>query len=358
MLNREEKNEKVILAIEIIIKAGLLILVLYVAYLILKPFLTIVAWAIILAVAASPLIDILEKRFDHRKKIIIGLTVVIVATLLIPTHMVTHNMAESSQTLYQGLKDGSVPIPTPTEKVKEWPIIGEKSYELWDDASKNLKNTLKPYGEEIKKMTKSVISALGSWIGTMWMFASAVVVAAAFLIGKKGSVKFYRNLSRRVLEDKGDEWSTLSTLTVRSVMYGILGVAIIQSMSGLVVMMVYGIPLALVWALGIMFLTIVQIPTFFVTVPVMAYAFSQGTGAAEFIFAILMSLVTIMDLILKPMLLGRGLEVPMLVILIGAIGGVMLMGFIGLFVGAVIMALTYTLFQLWISEADVTEIKP
>ncbi len=352
-----QREEKVQLAMEIAIKLGLLAIVIYLSYLIAKPFILIVAWSVILAVAISPFIDSLEKRFDHRKKIIIGLTVVVVAALLIPTHMISRNMFDSTQTLYQGLKDGNVLIPQPTEKVKEWPVIGEKSYELWDAASENLKETLKPFKENIKKMGKSVISALGSWIGTMYMFAGSVIIAAFFLMGKEGSVKFYRKLSRRVLGKRGDKWADLSTLTVRSVMYGILGVAIIQSTSGLIVMEIMGIPFALVWALGIMFLTIIQIPTLFVTFPVIAYAFSQGTGAEEFIFAIAMLIVTIMDLILKPMLLGRGLDVPMLVIFIGAIGGVILMGFIGLFVGAVVLALTYTLFGFWMGEEDTNAIE-
>jgi len=101
-----------------------------------------------------------------------------------------------------------------------------------------------------------------------------------------------------------------------------------------------------------MFLTIIQIPALLIAGPVIAYVFSQGSGTVEVIFAIYMILVSMSDGVLKPMLMGRGVDVPMLIILIGAIGGMMLMGMIGLFVGAVIFALAYTLFEFWIKGVD------
>ena len=104
-----------------------------------------------------------------------------------------------------------------------------------------------------------------------------------------------------------------------------------------------------------MFLTIIQVPALLILGPVIAYVFSQGSGTAEIVFAIYMLIVGASDGVLKPMLMGRGVDVPMLVILIGAIGGMMLMGMIGLFIGAVIFALAYQLFGLWIAEVRESE---
>jgi predicted PurR-regulated permease PerM len=106
-----------------------------------------------------------------------------------------------------------------------------------------------------------------------------------------------------------------------------------------------------------MFLTIIQLPALIIIAPVIAYVFSQGSGTAETVFTIYMLIVGASDGVLKPMLMGRGVDIPMLVILIGAIGGMMLMGMIGLFVGAVIFALSYKLFELWIAEAKVSDEK-
>ncbi len=348
----QEREEKVNLAIEIAIKVGLIAMVIYLSYLIAKPFMAIVVWGVIIAVAISPLVNGLEKRFGHRKKIIIAITVAVIAALLIPTYSLSGKVIESSQALVHAMQDGNVTIPPPTEKVKEWPLIGEKSYAFWDSASKNLKETLAPFSDKIKKAAGSIFSTMGGLLGTIFMFVGSMVIAAVFLIGSEGAVQFYKNLSRRLMGDKGDEWAALSTSTVRGVVNGVLGVAVIQAVLALIGMGLMGIPLAMVWAIGIMFLTIIQVPALLIIGPVIAYVFSQGSGVAEVIFTVYMLVVGSIDGVLKPILMGRGVPVPMLVIMVGAIGGMMLMGMIGLFVGAVIFALAYTLFTFWIAEVQ------
>lgn len=348
----KQREEKVSLSIEIAIKVGLIALVVYLSYLIAKPFMAIVVWGVIIAVALSPLIDSLEKHFGHRKKIIIGITIAIIAALVIPTYSLSGKMIESSQTIIHAMQEGNITIPPPTEEVKEWPLIGEKSYAFWDSASKNLKAALEPFSDEIKKLAGSIFSAVGSGLGTIFMFVGSMIIAAVFLVGSEGAVKFYKNVSRRLMGDKGDEWAQLSALTVRSVVNGVLGVAVIQATFALIGMGLMGVPLAMVWAVGIMFLTIIQVPALLIIGPVIAYVFSQGSGTAEVIFTIYMLIVGASDGVLKPILMGRGVDVPMLVILIGAIGGMILMGMIGLFVGAVIFALAYTLFGFWMTELE------
>jgi len=352
MISLEQREEKVKLAIEVAIKLGLLTMVIYLSYLIAKPFMAIVVWGIIIAIAIAPLVESLAERFGHRTKIIIAITVVVIAALVIPTYSISGKLVASSQTLVQAIQDGNASIPAPTEKVKSWPVIGEKSYAFLDAASKNLKETLAPFSKEIKEMAGSIFSAIASGIATVFMFVASMIIAAVFLVSSESSVRFYKNISRRLLGDKGDEWANLSALTVRSVVNGVLGVAIIQAILALIGMGLMGVPFAAVLAVGIMFLTIIQIPALLIIAPVIAYVFSQGSGTAEIVFTIYMLIVGASDGVLKPMLMGRGVDVPMLVILIGAIGGMMLMGMIGLFVGAVIFALAYTLFGFWMAEIE------
>lgn len=358
MTKIQEREEKVKLAIEIATKVGLLAMVIYISYLIAKPFIAIIVWGIIIAVALSPVINSLEKRFGNRKKVIIGFTVAIIAALLIPSYMLSGSVIESSQTLVHAMQDGNVTVPPPTEKVKEWPLIGEKAYAFWDSASNNLRKTLEPYSEDIRKMVKSIFSALGSGLGTVFMFIGSFIIAAAFLIGRDRAGKFYHTILRRIVgEDRGDEWAVLTTLTIRSVVTGVLGVAVIQATFALVGLVLMGVPFAVVLAIGIMFLTIIQIPALLIIGPVIAYVFSQGSGTAEIVFTIYMLIVGASDGVLKPILMGRGVDIPMLIILIGAIGGMILMGMIGLFIGAVIFALAYKLFGLWIAEVEETVVE-
>jgi predicted PurR-regulated permease PerM len=312
----------------------------------------IIVWGAIIAVAISPLVNYLEKRFGNRKKIIIGITIAVIIALILPTYSLSGKTITSSQNIIHSMQDGNITIPPPTEKVKEWPLIGNKAYTFWNNASHNLKKTLKPFSSNIKSAVSSILSSLGGFIGTIFMFIGSLIIAAIFLIGSEKSIQFYKDVSRRLMGDKGDEWVNLSTLTVRSVVNGVLGVAVIQAIFALIGMALMGVPLAIVWAVAIMFLTIIQLPALIIIAPIIAYVFSQGSGTAEVIFAIYMILVGASDGILKPMLMGRGVNVPMLVILIGAIGGMMLMGMIGLFVGAVIFALAYTLFGFWMKDIE------
>jgi len=351
-MDRQVREEKIKLSIEIAVKLSIIALVVYFSYLIAKPFMPLVIWGIIIAVAIAPLVKSLENRFGHRKKIIIGITVAVIAALILPTYSLSGKTIETSQHLIHVMQEGNITIPPPTEKVKSWPLIGEKTYALWENASHNLKETLAPFSKDITKALTSLLSSLGGLIGTIFMFVGSMIIAAFFLIGQEGAVTFYKDLSRRLMGEKGDAWATLSTLTVRSVVNGVLGVAVIQAIFALIGMTLMGIPLAIVWAVIIMFLTIIQLPALIVIAPMLAYVFSQGSGTAEIVFSVYMLIVGASDGVLKPMLMGRGVDVPMLVILIGAIGGMMLMGMLGLFVGAVIFALAYTLFNFWMQDND------
>ena len=354
----QEREEKVNLAIEIAIKLSIIAIVVVISFLIAKPFIPIVLWGAIIAVAISPLINSLEKRFGNRKKIIIAITVAVIATLVIPTYLLSGKTIETSQNIIHVMQEGNITIPPPTEKVKEWPVIGEKAYAFWDSASHNLKTTLAPFSDEIKAGATKLLSSLGGLIGTILMFVISMIIAAVFLIGSEGSVKFYKDISRRLMGDKGDEWAELSTATIRGVVNGVIGVAVLQGVLSLIFMVLMGVPLAIVWAILIMFVAILQLPALIISAPVIAYVFSQGSGTPEVIFAIFMVIVAAGDGAIKPILMGRGVDAPMLVIMVGAIGGMMLMGMVGLFVGAVIFALAYKLFTFWMAEVkEESEVK-
>ncbi len=350
MSKMAERKEKVGLAVEIAVKLGTLALVLYISFLIVRPFITIALWAIIIAVAVSPLIDRLSAKFGSRKKVIVGLTVIVILAMVIPAWSLSDRAVQSYDSVAHIVQNG-VTIPPPTEQVREWPLIGEKSYDLWLSASKNLKATLAPFKNEIHELFSKLLSAMGSGLVAALIIIGAFIIAAFLLLTKEKSVAFYRHLSHRLMGDLGDEWVTLSALTVRSVATGVIGVAVIQASFALAGMLMMDVPFALVWAIGVMFLTIIQLPPLIILGPVIVYVFSQGSGTAEVVFAVYTLIVGASDGVLKPLMMGRGVDIPMLVILVGAIGGMVLWGMIGLFVGAVVFALAYKLFGLWLADA-------
>jgi len=350
---KQKTDESVKIAIEIAVKLGILAVILFVSFLIIKPFLALIIWAIILAVALSPVINKLSKKLDVTKnKILVSFSVIVILALGVPTYMVSDKAVESISSLSTIVKDGSFKIPPPNQNVKEWPIIGEKSYNLWLSASNNLKETLTPFEQNIKDIASKLISAIGGVL-SMILFSIVSIIIAAFLIkDEQKYAQAYKNISIRLIGDKGEEWANLSALTIRSVATGIIGVAFIQAVAVFPALLVMDVPFAILIALCVMFLTIIQMPPTIILVPVIAYVFSYADGTGATIFAIYVLIVGASDSVLKPLLMGRGVDIPMLVILIGAIGGMILMGMIGLFVGAVIFALAYKLFKLWIAEVE------
>jgi len=350
-VNTNTQNEnKINISIDIAVKLGLLVMAVYISFLIAKPFIAIVVWGIIIAIAISPLINKLQNYYSNKKMIVILFTIAVISILVIPTYLLSDKVIDSTQNLISSLENGKISIPAPNENVKEWPIIGKKLYAFWSSASVNIQTTLEPFTQNIKNLATSIFSALGNGIATIFMFIGSMIIAAIFLLNSEASTKFYTKVLKRLVGKKAEEWATLSTVTVRSVVTGVIGVAVIQAFFAAIGLVLMDIPLSLFWALLIMFLTIIQVPALLVIGPIIAYVFSQGSGTPEIIFTIYMLIVGASDGVLKPMLMGRGLDIPMLVILIGAIGGMILMGMIGLFVGAVIFALTYELFILWVNE--------
>jgi predicted PurR-regulated permease PerM len=349
------KNEIVNLAIEIVVKLVLLGIVLYWALMILKPFIVLVIWAIIIAVTLSPLITKLEKRFSGKRKMIIWtITLTGVLALLVPTYMLSDSVIASYQDVAHQLKEGSLVVPPPSDKVAEWPLVGEKLHALWSGAATNLEETLRKYQEPLKAYGSKIASAVGSALGAVVQFVIALIIAAVFLSNSEGSVKVTNAIARRLIGEKGVEWAQLSAMTVRSVVQGILGIAIIQATASLFGMIAIGVPFAAIWAFVVLFLAIIQLPPIIILGPIIAYVFSYADTTPATIFAVYAVIVGASDGFLKPLLLGRGVDIPMLVILLGAIGGMILSGIIGLFVGAVILALAYKLFMTWL-EAEVKE---
>ena len=349
------KDEIVNLTIEIVVKLVLLGAVLAWAFMILKPFIILVIWAIIIAVALSPLVIKLEKRFPGKRSMITwAITLGFIATLAIPTYMLSDSVIESSQHLAHQLKEGTLKVPPPSDKVAEWPLVGEEIYTLWESAATNLEQTLMKYQPQVKEYGGKIASAVASGIGAVLQSIFALILAALFLINSEGGVKVSHAIARRLIGDKGVEWADLSALTVQSVVQGIIGIALIQSIFSLIGMVLIGVPFAALWAFAVLFIAIIQVPTLVVLGPIIAYVFSYADATPATIFAVYMVIVGGSDTFLKPLLLGRGVDIPMLVILLGAIGGMILSGIIGLFVGAVILALAYKLFVTWL-EAEVKE---
>jgi len=347
------KDEIISLSLEIIIKAVLLGVILFYALAVIKPFIIPVLWGIIIAVTFSPLIEKLDRDLKMKRSLIITLfTILLSMMILVPTYMLSDSVIESSQKLASDLQNGTLVIPAPTEHVKEWPIIGEKAYNLWSSAATDLKSTLISLKPVISEYSHKVASVIGGALGAVFQFVISLIIAAIFLANNEASIRIFHTISKRLVGDHGIEWAKLSALTIKSVVQGVIGIAITQAILSFIGFVLIDVPLAWFWAFIVLFLAIIQLPPIIILGPIIAYVFSYADTTPATIFAVYAVFVGASDGFLKPLFLGRGVDIPMLVILLGAIGGMILSGILGLFVGSVGLALAYKLFMLWLDNNE------
>ena len=248
------------------------------------------------------------------------------------------------------LEEGTFKVPPPAEDVAEWPVIGKPVYDAWKLASVNLDAAIKAFEPQLKELASGLISGVAGLGVTILLSLISIIIAGVFLVKADSGETTARKAFKILIGKQGEGFTELAGATIRSVVQGVLGVAIIQSVAAGIVMLIFGIPAAGLWALIVLMLAIIQLPPTLIMLPVAIYGFSILDTTSAIIFLVLSIIISMADTFLKPLFLGRGVDVPMLVILLGAIGGMMLSGIIGLFVGAVVLALAYKVYQALIEE--------
>ena len=344
----EEEGVFVHRAVEAAIRIGLIALIAWWCLLIISPFVAPVLWAVIFAVALFPVFSWLKCKFGGRGGLAATvLTLIALALLIVPVVMLTTSMVGSVQTITQGVQDGTLAVPPPPEGVAEWPVVGEKLAPLWEQASNDVQNFLVKNKSQLKPLWSWVVGQAASAGGTALIFVLAMIIAGLLMTKAEGAVSATTAFVTRIAGEGGATMVTTAGAIIRSVVQGVLGVAVIQALLGGIGMLVVGVPGAGLWAGLILILAIVQLPPILVLAPAIAYVFTTSSTLVAVLFLIFGILVSMSDALLKPILLGRGLEVPMPVILIGALGGMMLNGIVGLFIGAVVLSLGYELTLAW-----------
>jgi predicted PurR-regulated permease PerM len=345
----QSQNTPTTLAIEIAIRLGVIFLILAWCLQILAPFIGLIAWGAIIAVAIySPFLKLVEKLGGRKKLALTLIAVVSIAAILIPVISLSTSLVESATTIGDQISTGKVIIPPPSESVREWRLIGEKTYTLWNQASVDLGALLEKYPDQLSTVGNKLLGAAKGVGAGVLQFIISMLIAVAFLSSAESIGAAMRRLATRLAGERGKPLLNLSTATIRSVAVGVIGIAFIQALLGGLGMMFAGVPAAGLLAIIILVLAIAQLPPILVLLPVAIYVFSAESTTVAVIFMIWSILVSMSDAVLKPLLLGRGVDAPMLVILLGAIGGMITSGIVGLFIGAVILALGYKLFQVWV----------
>jgi len=338
--------------VDVYIQIVLLTLLLIWSFYIVRPFVTIIVWSIIVAVALYPIHQKVIKLFKGKKKGLVTSIFILILLILValPTINLAGSVVDSGQEFYADFQAGTLKVPPPAVSVKEWPLIGEKLYNTWSSASQDMEAFIVNYKDEITGSLGWLFSSFTGLMGSVVLALFALIFAGVFMSnadsGYLAGVKF----GNRLTAGKGENFMQMCINTIRSVVKGILLVAIIQAVLAYIGFLVIGLPAASFFAILVLIMAIMQIPVLVAMIPAIAMVFSYADTTPAIIFTVYVILVSLSDNILKPLLLGKGLETPMLVILMGALGGMMFQGILGLFIGPVVLALVYQLYNTWVSE--------
>ena len=320
---------------------------------IVKPFVLMLIWAAVIAIAMYPLYSTFVHMF--RKRTILAsvvLTLCMLSIVIMPSWLVTQALFEEVSHLSTRYTQGQLFIPPPGESTAHWPAVAKPLLDFWKRASENLHAALVPYSGHVKAAGAWMLWAVAD-IGTgILQFVVSIIIAGVLLASSASIGHAALKIFIKLAGHNGEQFARTTVTTIRSVVKGILGVAVIQATMAGLGFFLAGVPYAGVWTVACLFFAIIQVGAAPVAIPVMIYMFSSTETLTAVLLAIWLGITLISDNILKPLLLGRGAPAPMLVVFLGAIGGFLSSGFLGLFLGAVILTIGYQLFMAWLDSSQ------
>lgn len=339
--------------LDVLIQAGLILAMAVLCYQIFSPFLALMVWALILAVTLHPAHQKLAHKMGKKQGLAATVLVLIGLVLIgVPTALLMFELGDSVYQFIGSVRDHTLQIPAPSPGVAEWPIVGKKVYGFWSQAHTDLPAVIQSLQPKLGELAKSALGMVASIGGALLLFLAAFIIAGVIMaFGESGARSTRAIFDRIVGTGRGEEFAKLCTATIRAVALGVLGVAFIQAIVVGLFLLIAGVPFAGVLALIVLVLGIAQVPALLVTLPVIVYIWMSGeygTGAAV-THSVLLFVAGMLDNVLKPLLLGRGVDAPMVVILLGALGGLATHGLLGMFVGATLLALGYQIFMRWVA---------
>jgi predicted PurR-regulated permease PerM len=334
--------------IQIAIRLGLLAFLVYWSFVLLRPFIPILAWAVVLAVALTPAFDWLSAHLGHRPRVAaLIMTIVVLAVFLGPAAWLGIGLVDGLRNIADQLTSGDVAIPSPPDSVRDWPLIGVPLHDVWKKGSENLAAAFREFAPHLKPLAGPILAIAGSaGTGTL-KFLASVVIAGFLLPSGPRIVASVRTVLTRIVPQRSADFLALAGATIRTVAQGVIGVAVLQSLLAGIGLKIAGVPHAGVLAFAVLVLGIVQIGSAPVLLPVIIWVWMAKDVGSAVLITIYLVLVGLSDNALKPLLMGRGLSTPVLVIFMGVLGGSLAHGIVGLFVGPIILAVAWELLMAW-----------
>jgi predicted PurR-regulated permease PerM len=344
--------------LDVLIGAGLVAVLAVFCFRVFVPFLDLMVWALILAVTLYPLQVRLRGPLAGKDGLIATLIILVAFVLiLVPTYLLGVAVANSIERAMTVVRSGEFDIPPPADSVSSWPLVGQRVFDFWQQASTDLTGLVHRFAPQLKDAGIALLGTVTGLGAGLLIFFVALIVAGIFMAyGEKGHHSAVQIFSRISGPENGPAITDLCTSTIRAVAQGVVGIAFIQMLLIGVAFVMTGVPGAGLLSLAVLLIGIMQLPATLITVPVIVFVIvTEGVSVATIVFSVYVFIAGLADNVLKPLLLGRGVAVPMPVVLIGALGGMVSGGVIGLFIGPVMLAVGYQLFWRWVREEQQLE---
>jgi predicted PurR-regulated permease PerM len=344
--------------VELTIRLGVLALLLYWTYTLIQPFISIAIWAVVLSVALYPFYERMVGWLGGRRGLAAALLTLLCMLVVIgPATWLVLGMIDSLLTLSGHIDLATLTPPPPPETVKAWPLIGEPVYQFWDLASTNLRGALAKIVPQLRPVGTILLGvAAGAGTGALVFFV-AIIVAGFLYAPGPALVEALRRFVRRLTTARGEEFIQLAGATIRAVSRGVIGISVLQALLAGIGVAAAGIPGAGLIATGVLILGIIQIGPSILIIPLIVWSWFAMETTTAILFTGYMIPVNLIDNVLRPLVMGRGLETPTLIILIGVIGGTLSHGITGLFLGPIVLAVVWVLLKAWIEEREAAEPK-
>ncbi len=338
-------------AVDIAIRVGLLALLAYWSWAIIAPFLTILVWSAILAVALYPLFDWLKKRLNRPRLAAVLVTLLCVFVVLAPLVWLGFGLLNGVEFAANKLEAG-ITVPLPPDSVKEWPLIGEQAYRLWTRAVTDISAQLTQLAPAFKPVALWLLELASNVLVGLLKFLLSIIVAGFLFCPGPKLVKALAQVMDHILRPRGTEMVQLAGATIRNVSRGVIGVALLQSFFAAAGFLVAGVPAAGLLSFASLVLGIVQIGPAILFLPIIVWSWMTMDTASAFMFTAYMLPVGLIDNFLRPILMARGLATPMPLIIIGVIGGTIAYGIVGLFFGPIVLSVAWELAVAWMYGDD------
>jgi predicted PurR-regulated permease PerM len=339
--------------IDLAIRLGVLALLLYLAFVLVSPFITIAIWSVVLTVALYPMYDRMVRWLGGRRRLAAFLLTAISLLVLIgPATWLVLGLIDSIRSLSEQLDPSVFALPPAPAWIKDWPLVGNPIYQFWDLASTNWREALGRAAPYLKPLGGSLLHiATEAGTGAL-QFLIALIVAGFLFSPGPMLLNAVNNFARRLASERGEEFVQIAGATIRAVARGVIGISALQAFLAGIGFVAAGIPAASLLTSAVLILGIIQIGPSILIIPLIIWAWTAMETTTALLFTVYMIPVNLIDNILRPLVMGRGLDTPILIILIGVIGGTISYGITGLFLGPIVLAVIWELLMAWIRERE------